>query len=292
MKEHSEDLERTFLSIENIVRCPKCSGSMKLDPVAERFTCINDSSHIFPLVDGIAKIVTREDIGPEDAQWVFGYDEKAEQYDEMIQKEADRLGIDMKKEYRDLLRRMPARPGCRIIDVSTGTGAVIFGIKEAYPDLLCGSVGTDLSIGMLRVARQKFKNAKMSVPLFHSQVTELPFEDQAFDVVTHFGGINTFKDIPAALKEWIRILRPDGYLLVADEGVSPALRKTRKGADIIKSNWLFGLEPPLKCLPPQVKNVELRWVVEDMFYAISCRKMPKEDLEAIEPLRYWFAVEG
>lgn len=79
---------------------------------------------------------------------------------------------------------------------------------------------------------------------------------------------------------------------MADEGLSPALRKTRRGANIIKENWLFGVQPPLKHLPPQVKNVELRWMARETFYVISCQKLSEEELKDTEPLRLWFTVEG
>lgn len=60
--------------------------------------------------------------------------------------------------------------------------------------------GVNLSFGILRVAQRKFKQAGLIIPLFHTQVKELPFNDESFDIITHHGGINTFADIPIALK--------------------------------------------------------------------------------------------
>mgnify|MGYP001122904580 CR=1 FL=1 len=197
------------------------------------------------------------------------------------------LGVDLRGEFRKVLEKiLPVKDSCRILDVSTGTGAAIFGIKDACPKILCEFFGTDLSMGMLRVAQKKFEMAGMEVPLFHSHVKALPFKDESFDIVTHFGGINTFKDIPAALEEWVRVLKPDGTLIVADEGLSPAARKTMRGAKIVKENLLFGLRPPIEHLPPYVKNVELRWVAKDTFYVISCQKLSEEELRGVEPLSW------
>jgi SAM-dependent methyltransferase len=167
----------------------------------------------------------------------------------------------------------------RILDVSTGTGAVILELKKVYPDIACEFVGTDLSFGMLHVAQRKFASAGVEVPLVHTHVKKLPFENHSFDIVTHFGGINTFEDIPSALKEWVRVLKPEGVLVVADEGLSPSARKTQRGAEIVKANSLFGLRPPLEHLPHQVKNVELRWVARDTFYVITCQKLSEEELQ-------------
>jgi ubiquinone/menaquinone biosynthesis C-methylase UbiE len=290
MEESSQVFKRLFLKVEDIVCCPNCSGELELDLANDCLTCQSDSSHFFPVLEGIPSFVKREEVSAEDAEWVFEYDKKAEEYDEAIRREAKRLGVDLKEEFSTMLERIPVKSSCRVLDVSTGTGAVILRIGEVYPDALCELVGIDLSIGMLRVAQRKFAKAKIEVPLFHSQVRKLPFKNESFDVVTHFGGINTFKDIPAALGEWVRVLKHEGYLLVSDEGVSPALPKTRKGANLIKENWLFGLQPPLEHLPPQVKNVEVRWVVRDMFYAISCQKSSEKDLKELQPLRIWLTA--
>lgn len=289
-EEESQIFKQLFLKVEDITCCPNCSGDLELDLANNCLTCQTDPSHNFPILEGIPSFVKREEISPEDAEWVSEYDEKAEQYDEAIRREADRMGIDLTVEFSRILERVPVKPSCHILDVSTGTGALIFRIEQVFPDVPCRFAGVDLSIGMLRVAQRKFIKAKMEEPLFHSRVMKLPFKDGSFDIVTHFGGINTFRDIPTALKEWVRVLKSEGYLLVVDEGVSPALRKTRKGANLIKENWLFGLQPPLEHLPPQVKNVEVRWVVRDMFYAISCHKSSEEELKELQPLRIWLTA--
>ena len=284
--------KRLFLKVRDILRCPKCLGRLEINHAADYLACQSDSSHSFPIIDGIPSFVRQEEISPEDAKWVFEYDKKAQEYDEAVKRYDEWLGIDLRKEVLKVLEGIPVKPSCRILDVSTGTGALIFGIRETHPDVACELVGTDLSIGMLRVAQRKFVHAEMEVPLFHSHVTGLPFENESFDIVTHSGGINTFKDIPAALKEWVRVLKPNGILVVADEGLSPALRKTRRGVNVIRENWLFGMQPPLKHLPPQVKNIKLRWMARDTFYVISCQKLSEEELNDTEPLGFMVYVEG
>jgi len=288
-EEGSQGFGSLYLKVKDILCCPKCLGDLELHE-DRILTCRSDSSHRFPIVEGIPRFVRREEISPEDAEWVSEYDEKAEEYDEGIRRQAEQMGINLKEEFHGILRRVPLKDSCRVLDVSTGTGAVILRIREVYPDVSCVFVGVDLSIGMLGVAQQKFVNAKVKVPLLHSQVVKLPFKNESFDVVTHFGGINTFRDIAVALREWVRVLKPEGFLLVFDEGVSPALRKTRRGADIIKENWLFGLHPPLEHLPPVVKNVEVRWVVKDMFYVMSCQKLSEKELEETKPLTVWLSA--
>ena len=274
-----------------ILRCPKCHGKLEIDDTGSHLTCQSDPSHRFPITDGIPSFVRHEEISPEDAEWAFEYDETAEEYDEAVKTYSNWLGVDMKEEFLRVLESIPIKPSSRILDVSTGTGNVIFGIEELHPGIDCEFVGVDLSIGMLRVAQRKFSEAQMAVPLLHTQVMELPFDDDSFDVVTHSGGINTFSDIPTALREWVRVLKPDGFAWICDEGISPALRKTRRGAEIVNKNKLFGLQPPLRHLPPQVKNISLRWLARDTFYIMMCQKLSEEELREVHPLKVWFTAE-
>jgi len=277
--------------IKDILRCPKCFEKLVTDSSGSILTCQGDPSHSYPIIDGIPRFVKREEISPEDAHWVFDYDETAEDYDRAVLLYNEWLGIDLVKEFKKVIEEIPVEPSSRILDVSTGTGNLIFMIMELHTETEIVFVGVDLSIGMLRVAQRKFSKAQIAAPVLHTQVMELPFDDDSFDVVTHSGGINTFSDIPAALREWVRVLKPNGFLWIGDEGVSPALRKTRRGAEIMKDNKLFGLQPPLRHLPPQVKNIGVRWWARDTFYTISCQKLSEEELRELSPLKVWFTAE-
>lgn len=271
-----------FQKCAEFLRCPKCHGELDIDKAETFVMCRRDSSHRFPVIDGILSFVKREEISPEDAKWVFEYDEMAERYDERVKSYDGWLGVNLVEEFRMVIKRIPIKLAQRVLDVSTGTGAEFFSIKEVYPTVKAEPVGVDLSLGMLRVALRKFKRAGIEIRLFHTQVKELPFKDESFDVITHHGGINTFADIPAALKEWVRVLKPEGTLLVSDEGLSPTARKTQRGLKIVGDNGLFGLQPPLEHLPPQLKNVELRWIAKDTFYTITCQKLSREELNQLK----------
>lgn len=277
--------------IKDILRCPKCFEKLVTDNSGSILACRGDPSHSYPIIDGIPRFVKREEISPEDAHWVFDYDETVEDYDSFVLVYNEWLGIDLVKEFKKAIEEIPVESSSRILDVSTGTGNMIFRIVELHPETEIVFVGVDLSIGMLRVAQRKLSEARVAVPLLHTQVMELPFDDDSFDVVTHSGGINTFSDIPAALREWVRVLKPNGFLWISDEGVSPALRKTRRGAEIMKENKLFGLQPPLRRLPPQVKNISLRWLARDTFYCMTCQKLSEEELRDLSPLKVWFTAE-
>ena len=69
-----------------------------------------------------------------------------------------------------------ARRGSKILDVATGTGQQAFAFARKGYEV----IGIDISEAMLSVAKKKnrYKNAKFEV----ADATNLPFEDNSFDV--------------------------------------------------------------------------------------------------------------
>src|SRR4030042_2238358 len=68
------------------------------------------------------------------------------------------------------------RNGSKILDVATGTGKQAFAFAKKGYDV----IGIDLSEAMLKVAnkKNKYENVKFEV----ADATNLPFEDNGFDV--------------------------------------------------------------------------------------------------------------
>jgi demethylmenaquinone methyltransferase/2-methoxy-6-polyprenyl-1,4-benzoquinol methylase len=102
--------------------------------------------------------------------------------------------------------------GSKILDVATGTGQQAFAFaKKGYE-----VIGIDISEAMLSVAKKKnrYKNAKFEV----ADATNLPFEDNSFDVSSISFALH---DMPLsirekALKEMIRVTKPQGIIAIAD----------------------------------------------------------------------------
>jgi phosphatidylethanolamine/phosphatidyl-N-methylethanolamine N-methyltransferase len=103
--------------------------------------------------------------------------------------------------------------GGRVLEVGIGTG-----ISLPYYSSRCRIVGVDLSEAMLEVARQRVEMLRMAnvERLAIMDVQNLAFEDNAFDVVTAQYVVNTVPDPEAALDEFMRVLRPDGELIVVN----------------------------------------------------------------------------
>lgn len=100
------------------------------------------------------------------------------------------------------------RPGERVLDVGAGTGVSTEELARsgAY------AVGVDISLGMLRTGRR----ARPHVPLLAGDALRLPFPDGAFDAVTISFALRNVVDPQAALREFARVTRPGGRLVVCE----------------------------------------------------------------------------
>jgi len=70
----------------------------------------------------------------------------------------------------------------------------------------------------------------------------------------------------------LRIVRSSGLVIVVDEGLSPRMRDSEKGQEIINANSLFASRPPLEFLPEKARNVEVSYVMNETFYQIVFAK--------------------
>lgn len=107
------------------------------------------------------------------------------------------------------------RSGMRVLDLGSGTG---------YPALLAaqtvgpsGNVtGVDLAEQMLEAARRKAASQKLSNITFKTgDVTTLPFEAASFDAITTRFCLMFLPEIPKAVAEVARILKPDTWVAAA-----------------------------------------------------------------------------
>lgn len=100
-------------------------------------------------------------------------------------------------------------PG-QILDVGTGTGALLERLSSRYPD--AGLTGVDIAFNMCRRTRQKLGTACHAV---NGAAECLPFRTGVFDLAVSASVLQWVGDLSAALHEMHRVVRPGGDIGLA-----------------------------------------------------------------------------
>jgi ubiquinone/menaquinone biosynthesis C-methylase UbiE len=100
----------------------------------------------------------------------------------------------------------------KVLDAGCGTGVMGLLFAEMGHQV----TGVDLSEGMLSKAREKANEQNLPFELGKADAEHLPFHDRTFDVVVTRHLLWTLPHPGLALKEWHRVLKEGGRLLIID----------------------------------------------------------------------------
>lgn len=135
---------------------------------------------------------------------------------------------------RELVRE--ARGGT-VLEVGCGTGAAL---AEFARDNPAGqTIGVDLAPGMVGVARRRIAREGLSgAEVLQGEASALPVSDGAVDALTsaYVLDILPHEEIVAALREFRRVLRPGGRLVLAH--VTPAERRRHRLPELFYGSGL------------------------------------------------------
>jgi demethylmenaquinone methyltransferase / 2-methoxy-6-polyprenyl-1,4-benzoquinol methylase len=122
-----------------------------------------------------------------------------------------------KKWKRELVELAKIEPQHQVLDLACGTGDITFMLAET---LTTGrAVGVDITPGMLEIANRKKKAMDLETIQFElGDIMRLGFSDDQFDRITVGYGLRNVPDLPRALEEVLRLLKPGGRFLSLDFG--------------------------------------------------------------------------
>jgi ubiquinone/menaquinone biosynthesis C-methylase UbiE len=120
-----------------------------------------------------------------------------------------------------------AAPGRRddVLEVATGTGVQLVRLAQASRG--GRTVGVEPSEGMLRQTRRRLERAGLDgVETIAASALELPLPDESFDLVVNGYMLDLLprNDIPRALSEFKRVLRPGGRVVLSNMTVGERRR--------------------------------------------------------------------
>lgn len=114
-------------------------------------------------------------------------------------------------------RALPAGDKLRMLDLATGTGDQILHLMEAT-GRVATATGMDLAEEMMVIGRAKVAARGLAdrVTLQQGDACRIPAEDASHDFTTISFGIRNVLDVPAALREMRRVVRPGGRVIVLE----------------------------------------------------------------------------
>jgi demethylmenaquinone methyltransferase / 2-methoxy-6-polyprenyl-1,4-benzoquinol methylase len=133
------------------------------------------------------------------------FDDVADRYD--VTNDVLSLGQD-RLWRRAVVAACDADPGDRVLDIAAGTGTS----SEPFADSGVDVVPADFSLGMLAVGHRRRSDLGFTA----ADAMRLPFADASFDVVTMSFGLRNVSDPDVALREFLRVTRPGGRLVVCE----------------------------------------------------------------------------
>ncbi|HVT90837.1 MAG TPA: bifunctional demethylmenaquinone methyltransferase/2-methoxy-6-polyprenyl-1,4-benzoquinol methylase UbiE [Tepidisphaeraceae bacterium] len=117
------------------------------------------------------------------------------------------------------------KPTDVVVDVACGTGDLTLAFDRAKPQ---AAWGIDFTFEMLPLARSKsaIRNPQSEISFLNGDAQALPLPDESADIVSIAFGIRNVQDPLAALKEFHRILRPGGRVIILEFSLptNPILR--------------------------------------------------------------------
>jgi ubiquinone/menaquinone biosynthesis C-methylase UbiE len=101
------------------------------------------------------------------------------------------------------------------LEIGAGTG--YFGLNLLQLGLFERLTSTDISQGMLDQLGTTAAQLELDVETVQADAEELPFEDESFDLVFGHAVLHHVPDLPRALAEFRRVLRPGGQIAFCGE---------------------------------------------------------------------------
>ena len=110
----------------------------------------------------------------------------------------------------EAIRRLPIRPGQKVLEVGIGTG-----INAALYPRDCSITGIDFSASMLKKASRRIaSHGVKNIELMQMDAADMNFKDESFDIVYAPYVISVVSDPVQVAREMLRVCRVGGHIVV------------------------------------------------------------------------------
>lgn len=224
----------------------------------------------YPVIDGVPDLRYPREMPASDAAIATWYDANADIYDEFLPLTFQTFGEDEESVRAGMVDKLELTPTSRVLEIGAGTGRDSVVIASRL-----GEGGEfhlqDLCAPIFVKSFPKLRHFDVPVKFHLGNACSLPFPDDYFDACFHFGGLNTFSDIPGFFSEMNRVTKPGGKVVAGDESMPVWLRETEFGKILMHSNPHYRYDLPLEYLPVSCREVRLEWIIGGVFYVLDYR---------------------
>ncbi len=146
-----------------------------------------------------------------------------------------------------VIERADPKPGEKVLDAATGTGAVAILAARRGADV----TGQDLAPVLIETARERAAGEGVEVEFEAGDAEEMSYADGTFDVVLSTCGVMFAPDHEAVARELARVTRPGGRLALACWTPEGGLGQ------------MFGMMRPFLAPPPEGAGSPFAWGNEE-----------------------------
>lgn len=134
------------------------------------------------------------------------------------------------------------------LEIGAGTG--YFGLNLVRSGTVSDYTATDISAGMLETLQCSADRLGVPVTAARCEASELPFEDDSFDLVFGHAVLHHLPDLGASFREFLRVLKPGGAIAFHGEpshyGDRLAALPKRAAYRVAPAwRWLMGAAPAI-----------------------------------------------
>lgn len=189
------------------------------------------------------------------------------------------FGIDVKWRKEGCVKtieRLGRDRGLRVADLACGTGDMLLHWQN-HLQKDCEFLGIDPSSEMIKIAKEKVQNASF----IQAQAQEIPLESESVDIVSIAYGLRNVCGYQDALKEFYRILKKGGVLLILEFTHNPSPSLFEKGAKFYTQKIL----PLIGGLIS--KNLKAYQYLPNSIEAFASTQELKDELEKVGFVKAW-----